>query len=253
MVGDIKQSIYGFRQAAPRLFTEKFNEFQKSDNPNELVQLSKNFRSSKAVDDFVNDIFFKIFDEKIGDINYDDKTKLITGTQFPGDDPARDEQDGVSSVDTTNELIIYADTDEQLNNKDDFDDDSAKDNADDENSKLALTKRQTLIAAAAKKIHELMDQDFKIYDNKINSDKRAEKIRSIKYSDIAILARTRSNNTDIVSYFSKDNIPVMVTDAKNYFQTTELQIMMAMLNIIDNPYQDIALVAVLRSPIVGMD
>jgi len=82
----------------------------------------------------------------------------------------------------------------------------------------------------------------------------ARKTKSdLLYSDIAILSRTKENNTDLISYFAKADIPIMVTDAQNYFQTTELQIMMSMLNIIDNPYQDIPLVAVLRSPIVGMN
>ncbi|GEO63254.1 helicase-exonuclease AddAB subunit AddA [Companilactobacillus nantensis] len=236
MVGDIKQSIYGFRQAAPRLFTEKYDRFQKSDNDAELVQLSKNFRSSKAVDDFVNQIFTRIFDKQIGDIDYDEKAKLVTGTNFP------------DSVDSVNEFDIYlapktiADAaTNQVDGEEDLSD------------QAEISKRQTLISAAAKRIQALIDEGFEIYDSKMDKPTDAEKIRPLKYSDIAILARTRDNNTDIVSYFSKVNIPVMVTDAQNYFQTTELQIMMAMLNIVDNPYQDIPLVAVLRSPIVGLN
>lgn len=218
MVGDIKQSIYGFRQAAPYIFTQKYEEFRKPDNKNELVQLSKNFRSSKSVDDFVNQIFTRVFDKKIGDIDYDDSSKLVTGTNFP------------DSVDMQNEFNVLVK---------DEDDETAK--------------RQLLITAAAKKIQHLMDTDFQIYDSKMDADKEEDKIRPLKYSDIAILSRTKENNTDLISYFSKANIPLMVKDAQNYFQTTELQIMMSMLNIIDNPYQDIPLVAVLRSPIVGMD
>src|SRR5699024_4014658 len=89
--------------------------------------------------------------------------------------------------------------------------------------------------------------EFKIFDAKKGE------VRTIKYSDIAILVRNRNNNTDLISYFSKEEIPLMVTDAQNYFQTTELQIMMSMLEIVDNPRQDIPLVAVLRSPIVGLN
>jgi len=218
MVGDIKQSIYGFRQAAPYIFTQKYEEFKKPENPNELVQLSKNFRSSKSVDEFVNQIFTRVFDKKIGDIDYDDSSKLVTGTNFP------------DSVDMQNEFNVL------IKNEDD-----------------ETAKRQLLITAAAKKIQHLMDTNFQIYDSKIDADNEEDKIRPLKYSDIAILSRTKENNTDLISYFSKVNIPLMVKDAQNYFQTTELQIMMSMLNIIDNPYQDIPLVAVLRSPIVGMD
>jgi len=193
MVGDIKQSIYGFRQAAPYIFTQKYEEFKKPENPNELVQLSKNFRSSKSVDDFVNQIFTRVFDKKIGDIDYDDSSKLVTGTNFP------------DSVDMQNEFNVL------VKNEDD-----------------ETAKRQLLITAAAKKIQHLMDTDFKIYDSKIDADNEEDNIRSLKYSDIAILSRTKENNTDLISYFSKVNIPLMVKDAQNYFQTTELQIMMSM-------------------------
>ncbi|WP_125588864.1 helicase-exonuclease AddAB subunit AddA [Companilactobacillus jidongensis] len=213
MVGDIKQSIYGFRQAAPYIFAHKYDEFQKDDNPNELVNLSMNFRSSGSVDTFVNNIFKKIFDRTIGDINYDKNSQLVEGTSFPEDS------------DTQNELYIL--TKEHNINQ--------------------VTKRQSQIEFAAKRIKELMDSKFQVYDNK------HKEYRDLKYSDIAILSRTKGNNTDLISYFSKAEIPLMVTDAQNYFQTTELQIMMAMLQIVDNPRQDIPLVAVLRSPIVGLN
>lgn len=212
MVGDIKQSIYGFRQAAPYIFAQKYEDFQNSDNPSELIQLSKNFRSAESVDDFVNQIFKRIFDKKIGDIDYDDKSKLIPGTNFP------------DTVDSENEFNLIV-------------------NNDDED----IEKRQLLIENAAKRIQALIKSQYQIYDGK------KDEMRTIKYSDIAILSRTKENNTDLISYFAKADIPIMVTDAQNYFQTTELQIMMSMLNIIDNPYQDIPLVAVLRSPIVGLN
>ncbi|APX72809.1 helicase-exonuclease AddAB subunit AddA [Companilactobacillus allii] len=213
MVGDIKQSIYGFRQAAPYIFAQKYAEFQKDENPNELINLSMNFRSSGSVDDFINAIFMKIFDKSIGDIDYDDNSKLIEGTNFSKD------------VDSNNEMYIVS-RDKNVN---------------------AVTKRQSQIEFAATRIKELVDSKFQIFDNKHQTT------RDIKYSDIAILSRTKNNNTDLISYFAKAEIPLMVTDAQNYFQTTELQIMMSMLQIVDNPRQDIPLVAVLRSPIVGLN
>ncbi|MFC6323264.1 helicase-exonuclease AddAB subunit AddA [Companilactobacillus baiquanensis] len=213
MVGDIKQSIYGFRQAAPYIFAGKYEDFQKEDNPNELIQLSKNFRSSEQVDDLVNTIFTRIFDKNIGEINYDEQSKLIVGTNFP------------KEVDTDSEMYVLTNEDEI--NK--------------------VERRQSQIQFAAKRIQKLITSKFKIFDAKKGE------VRDIKYSDIAILVRNRNNNTDLISYFAKSEIPLMVTDAQNYFQTTELQIMMSMLEIVDNPRQDIPLVAVLRSPIVGLN
>lgn len=213
MVGDIKQSIYGFRQAAPYIFAGKYEDYQKDENPNELIQLSKNFRSSKQVDDLVNTIFTRIFDKNIGEIDYDKQSKLVVGTNFPDE------------VDTDSEMYVLS-------------------NEDDTNK---VEKRQMQIRFTAKRIQKLINDEFKIFDAKKGE------VRTIKYSDIAILVRNRNNNTDLISYFSKEEIPLMVTDAQNYFQTTELQIMMSMLEIVDNPRQDIPLVAVLRSPIVGLN
>lgn len=226
MVGDIKQSIYGFRQAAPYIFTEKYQRFQKDDNPDELIQLSKNFRSSVAVDDFVNSIFKRILDQKIGDIDYAPDVRLIPGTNFPED------------VDAQTEVNIL-EQDEDDPKEDDYSNVVRPKN---EN----IDKRVEKIEFVAKRIKQLMDNDFQVYDAKKGA------YRKLKYSDIAILMRNKNSNTDLISYFAKAEIPIMVTDAQNYFQTTELQIVMSMLKIIDNPRQDIPLVAVLRSPIVGL-
>ena len=84
-------------------------------------------------------------------------------------------------------------------------------------------------------------------------DRETGKLRPVEYRDIALLTPTKGNNLVITELFSRLNIPVLVNDAQNYFKTTEVQIMMALLSIIDNPYQDIPLVAILRSPIVGLD
>ena len=227
MVGDIKQSIYGFRQAAPYIFTGKYQRFQKEDDPNELIQLSKNFRSSVGVDDFVNQIFKKILDRNVGDIDYDDSVKLIPGTNFP------------EEADTRNEIDIL--TDQKI-----VDDTQPAENIDLDESKN-IDKRVSKIEFVADRIKQLMDDNYQVFDAKKNQ------FRDLKYSDIAILMRNKNSNTDLISYFSKAEIPVMVTDAQNYFQTTELQIVMSMLKIIDNPRQDVPLVAVLRSPIVGLN
>ncbi|WP_125768022.1 helicase-exonuclease AddAB subunit AddA [Companilactobacillus furfuricola] len=227
MVGDIKQSIYGFRQAAPYIFTSKYQRFQQDDNPDELIQLSKNFRSSVAVDDFVNAIFKRILDRKIGDIDYDRSVQLIPGTNFPDD------------VDSTNEVYI-------LNPKGPEENDEKKTEIE-VMDPAVVDKRVDKIEFAAKRIKQMMSENFQVYDAKKSS------YRDLKYSDIAILMRNKNSNTDLISYFANEEIPVMVTDAQNYFQTTELQIIMSMLNIIDNPRQDVPLVAVLRSPIVGLD
>ena len=228
MVGDIKQSIYGFRQAAPYIFTGKYDEFQKDTNDDKLIQLSKNFRSSLDVVNFVNDVFKKIFDKRIGDIDYDDSSKLVHGKPYAdGFDP--------KTLDTENEFNIITLDKSDDNKKNSNNDDDDRD------------KGKALIAATAQRIQQLMRSHYQVYDNDLGTN------RDIRYSDIAILSRTSSYNTDLISLFTKNNIPVMVKRAENYFQTSELMVMISMLNIIDNPYQDVPLLAVLRSPIVHLN
>lgn len=213
MVGDIKQSIYGFRQAAPYLFSEKYDDFTTSKDNNEVILLSNNFRSSKSVTDFVNNTFTLIMDRQLGGVNYDRASELIPGTVFP------------ESIDSQTEIDLINTTTDEEN----------------------ITNRDAQINFIASKINFLITSGFQIYDAK------KDETRPIRYSDISILSRSKGFNTDIISIFSKSGIPVFVTDSQNYFQTMEIQVMLEFLRIIDNPEQDIALVAVLRSPIVNLN
>ncbi|WP_243676549.1 3'-5' exonuclease [Secundilactobacillus collinoides] len=99
----------------------------------------------------------------------------------------------------------------------------------------------------AQKINDLMTNNTEIWD------RRAQAMRPLAYQDIAIIAPTKANNLEIQDQFGRLNIPVQINDAQSYFKTTEIQIMMSLLQLIDNPYQDIPLAAVLRSPIVGLN
>lgn len=214
MVGDIKQSIYGFRQAAPYLFANKYEQFKLDNNNNELILLSNNFRSSKTVTSFVNRIFELVMDTQMGGVNYDNKTKLIPGANFS------------ETADTQVEIDII---DSESSDEDSID------------------KRSSQINFITNRIKKLVDDKFIIFDSKKGES------RPVKYSDIAILSRNKGNNTDLVSTFSAANIPIFVSDSQNYFQTMEIQVLIELLKLIDNPEQDIPLVAVLRSPIVGLD
>ena len=97
------------------------------------------------------------------------------------------------------------------------------------------------------RIKQLEEEHVQVFDSNTG------KMRDMQYSDIAILTRSRSDNLEIMQEFSKQDIPLFVTDAENYFQTFELTVMMNYLKIIDNPDQDIPLVTVLRSPLFNFD
>ncbi|MDA9470221.1 helicase-exonuclease AddAB subunit AddA [Enterococcus sp. 5H] len=227
MVGDVKQSIYSFRLADPTLFIEKYNQYGANQDGKRIV-LAENFRSRKNVLDFTNLVFEQLMDERVGQIAYDEAAKLVHGfDQF------------LEAENYDTELLIYekkagqSEAEEPILKLDD--------------SELILEdKTEGELHMTALKIRELVDQQFLIYD------KSTKENRPITYKDIVLLTPTKKNNLTILEIFKTAGIPIQVNDAQNYFQATEVQTMVALLQIIDNPYQDIPLVAVLRSPIVGL-
>lgn len=224
MVGDVKQSIYSFRLADPTLFIEKYNQYGQNKDGKRIV-LAENFRSRKNVLDFTNLVFEQLMDERVGQIAYDEAARLVHGF---------DQFEEAENYDT--ELLIYekkaAKTEEV--------------SIIDESQLVLEDKTEGELHMTALKIRELVDQKFMIYDkaNKTN--------RPVTYKDIVLLTPTKKNNLTILEIFKTAGIPIQVNDAQNYFQATEVQTMVSLLQIIDNPYQDIPLAAVLRSPIVGL-
>ncbi|UQS81498.1 helicase-exonuclease AddAB subunit AddA [Bombilactobacillus folatiphilus] len=214
MVGDVKQAIYGFRQADPALFTHKYRGFQQDSSAGQLVNLTDNFRSHTNVLATVNAIFAHVMDERLGDVQYDQAASLKAGSQFPS---ATDAQTEFWFVDQT---VL---------------------------PKMQLTSEQLEIQAVIRRIKELQAANFQVYDRKTGQ------LRTLRYGDIAILTRVKSLNNDLIEQFAQSQLPIVVHDSANYFQASEVQTMLSMLKIIDNPRQDIALVAVLRSAIVGLD
>lgn len=224
MVGDVKQSIYSFRLADPTLFIEKYNQYGQNKDGKRIV-LAENFRSRKNVLDFTNLVFEQLMDERVGQIAYDEAAKLVHGF---------DQFAEAENYDT--ELLIYEKKSEQLEDTLKLDD-----------TQLILEdKTEGELHMTALKIRELIDKKFLIYD------KSTKENRPLTYKDIVLLTPTKKNNLTILEIFKLAGIPIQVNDAQNYFQATEVQTMVALLQIIDNPYQDIPLAAVLRSPIVGL-
>lgn len=222
MVGDVKQSIYAFRLADPTLFIEKYEQYQTEDDGRRII-LAENFRSRGSVLDFTNLVFTQLMDKELGQIEYDTSAELITG--FKGY-PAS------ASHDT--EILIF---------------ESESEETEIEDLELTFTiddKTEGELLLVGKKIQELVDTKFPIYD------KKKQESRPIRYQDIVLLSPTKKNNLVILDKFKELDIPLFINDTQNYFQATEVRIMVALLQIIDNPLQDIPLAAILRSPIVGL-
>lgn len=217
MVGDVKQSIYGFRQAEPSLFLKKYHDFGKNtDETKERILLSDNFRSTKPVTELVNNIFTPLLSNDFGGIDYKKEGQLIFGANYYPD-----------NLSQASEILFHKKENRQNIVEEDADND------------VDFSEIQMVI----KRIKQFKQEKLQVYDAHEGG------LRPFKYSDIAILTRSRSDNLQIMQEFAQNDIPLFITDAQNYFQTFELSVIMNYLKIIDNPDQDIPLVTVLRSPI----
>lgn len=222
MVGDVKQSIYGFRLADPQLFLAKYARFAEPSEPGERLVLAENFRSTEPILAFTNLVFAQLMDPVVGQLAYDEAAELKYGaTKLP------------TATAAATEVLIAV--------QPELDDEAADDSED------GLDKAQRETQLVIRRIQALVADPKAVI-----VDKDTGKYRRIHYRDITLLTRARTQNITIQSEFSKAGVPIVVADAQNYFKTTELMMMLSLLRLIDNPRQDIALAAVLRSPIVGL-
>ncbi len=239
MVGDVKQSIYKFRQARPELFIEKYEDYKTDEDCDEecedkekpeikyqRVDLHQNFRSREIVLDTVNSIFEQIMTKKVGNIVYDDKAALYPGADF------KEERDNVSDK---TEIILLTNE-----SSDDFGSSIASGSYD---------KKEFEAKAIADRIKELTNEN-KGLDI---LDKESKKYRKAQYKDIVILLRTMHGWADVfVDVLSSEGIPSYAQTQTGYFNTLEIKTVLNMLRIIDNPRQDIPFTAVMRCPVVGI-
>ena len=224
MVGDVKQSIYRFRLARPELFMEKFATYDLTESKKQRIDLHKNFRSRNEVLEFTNDIFYKIMAVDLGNVAYDADAALYYGASYEESD------------DMTAEVLLY-ETDAMADEQGiAFDDDTD-----------SLSNRQLEARMIAKRIHELKET-MQV------TDKATGNKRPLLNSDIVILLRSLTGwGNDFVSVLEDCGIPAHVSTSTGYFSAIEVQTVLSFLKILDNPYQDIPMAAVLKSAIVGLD
>lgn len=246
MVGDIKQSIYGFRLADPDLFGHKYKEVYQpwlentAEPDKELVILPENFRSHEQVTTFINMIFSQIMNEALGDVNYDGSSRLLPKAESKPHD-----------LTPEIEMLVYINETSDTDKKTSVSEVSSLNESFDENDDgdTPLDDKATgQIKVVATKIKKLMAEL-----GPQPNDTPEQLSTRLRLQDIAILEPTRNLNLKLIDVFKEAGIPIVINDAGNYFQSVEVNVMMSLLQIIDNPNQDIPLVAVLRSPIVGLD
>ena len=239
MVGDIKQSIYRFRLANPLLFMEKhdtYEPYNQGEKPGERVyiDLVKNFRSRGNVLDGINFIFDQVMSRKVGEVTYDETAALYTGATYP------EPEEGIDAGGPIELHIIE-------NNKDEG---SKHDGQDGDELLEELSKREAETMLVATMVRDMLDgkkSPTHVYDRK------TDQYRKIEPKDIVILLRTTLNvASNYVESLLSLGVGAFADVATGYFDTIEIQTVLALLSIIDNPMQDIPLLTVLRSPIVGL-
>lgn len=247
MVGDVKQSIYRFRQAKPELFLKKYASYSEdTDSKYRKILLYKNFRSREDIINGANFIFKQIMSETVGEIDYTETEALNPGAEYP---PCEERAGLIGGpvelhiVETKEETAVEGENDaspaEEQGEVSPFEQE--------EEAKPDSARSEAMLAA--KRIKELVTMDgsgYMVYDRGLS------RYRPARYSDIVILLRATKNWAEVFSEeLNMQGIPTFTDTGSGYFRTVEVSTMLSLLQVIDNPMQDIPLLAVLRSPIEG--
>ena len=233
MVGDVKQSIYKFRQARPELFLEKYSTYNLKSEENVesdgiKIKLFKNFRSRKNVLDITNLVFESIMSKELGNVEYNKEEYLNYGANYPNNEKCSPKKE-------ITELNII-----DLKEKDDEYEENNEEESIEHIENSVLEAR-----FVARKIQNLLNSDFQVYDRNLG-------YRKIKPKDICVLLRATSVLAPIYEKEISDlNIPVFSDSSSTYLESMEVETIMSLLKVIDNPMQDIPLVTALRSNIFG--
>ena len=212
VVGDVKQSIYRFRLAEPEIFLSKYDRFTKEESKHQRIDLHKNFRSRACVLDGINEVFRFLMTPAICGMTYDDDAKLNVGLDY---------KDTEHPVSTFAEWILV----EHDNDKE-------------------ISKREAEAQAVGLRIKELLNPS----DGLWIQDTETGAYRKADYGDVVILLRTIKDWTeDYIRVLKSMGIPAIGETSSGFFETIEIQGIIDMLRILDNPLQDIPLAAVLTS------
>ena len=262
MVGDVKQSIYRFRQAMPEIFMNKYEDYAISQGPLESgrkILLYNNFRSRAQVLEACNHVFMSIMRKATGELDYTQEERLNPSAIFKDlDYDSIDEsayRDLVGGPDKS-EIIKQGPATERFNvggpvelrlvdknfNEDDQDLDGQA--LEEFRSTSSFRYQCQAIGAYIDQVVNNKERPYLVFDRKL------DKYRRIEYRDIVVLFRSlKSRVEDIEDVFGQLGIPLYSDLGGDYFSTLEVSIFENLLRVIDNPRQDICLLSIMRSPI----
>ncbi|HXR49196.1 MAG TPA: UvrD-helicase domain-containing protein [Candidatus Limnocylindrales bacterium] len=230
LVGDVKQSIYRFRLADPKIFREYAQSWRGENG--QVIPLTENFRSRESLLGFVNSVFELLLREDVGGVKYDTEARLQFG--------APEQRTALSLARNPApraELLIRFNGDR---------DDSPADGDFGDNDLAELEEVEKEARLVAHRLRELAGQGHTIWD----AEKRAE--RAVGWRDMAVLLRAPANKAEAYAKeFERAGVPLVVKRG-GFYDSTEIADLLSLLRLLDNPLQDVPAIAVLRSPLVGL-
>lgn len=211
MVGDVKQSIYKFRLARPELFMEKFHDYAGDTGSCRRIDLHRNFRSRREIIEGVNLIFRQLFAGDLGGIDYDESAELRYGAA------CYEEAEGEEGEKNQVELLLIEKSEDP--------------------EKSAIEQEAEVIALRIKRL---------MRETKVIGEDGG--MRPLRYGDIAVLLRSSSGIDEVLKeVLEGQDIPCFISSRTGYFETSEVQVILQLLRVLDNPLQDIPLFGVLKS------
>ena len=230
-VGDVKQAIYSFRMADSSLFMNKYNTYGlMNDAVERLIDLAKNFRSHENILTTTNFIFYQIMTQEAAELDYGEKESLIPGRIV--------EEAPFDWVGGAVELHLLDTSDTNRSDETDGDSETAGDEPENNERELDFIIQKIKELHASKKQVQNADGSF----------------RQIQWRDFAVLRRSLAGwGTRAVAAMRQAGIPAVVNERDGYFEAQEIQLLLSLLQIIDNPEQDLPMAAVLHSGLVGLD
>ena len=277
MVGDVKQSIYRFRLAKPRLFMDKFDNYKDEKTPGRLINLNMNYRSRREILEGTNFIFRNLMRREFGRIDYDTDAELKTPAEedYLKNYPLAEEGLNVGGIPEIILVSEAAESDEESGadkaasqgSSDQYDGDSDNTEVEEDDNLTGsadyVSKEELEAVVIADKINEIVNGDEKKgisplyivnekFDNERPEGPDNPRYRRAGYGDITILMGIVSGAEAMVDIFEKKGISARLDNSKGYFDAAEIVTMVSILNVIDNSRMDIPYASVLLSSIGGL-
>jgi ATP-dependent helicase/nuclease subunit A len=222
LVGDVKQSIYRFRLADPKIFRAYSHDWR--GKTGQTVPLTENFRSRESLLGFVNSLFAPLMHEEIGGVRYDDEAALKFGSP--------EKRAALSSKEPRTELLLRLKA-------------GRDDQSDSDDGLSGLDESEKEARMLARRLVEMRDSGHEIWDEK------SEIFRAAEWRDMAVLLRSPAGKAEIFAkQFENAGIPLHL-ERGGFYDSSEISDLLSLLQLLDNPLQDVPLIAVLRSPLVG--